>query len=149
MILEREQNFEQSPMPATEFDFELDLEGFDINAAFQDAVHGVATDEELELDEKVRRMEVIVSEATSETFRSFVDFRQKAAQIEMYCNNDHALNESLQNSEIVSGFMDSHKNHDDHDHNNLSSGKNKNEDDEEIDPKTGKKKKKKKRGWFN
>lgn len=123
-------------------------EDFDINAAFQEAMYGVATDTELALEEKVRRMEVIVSEGTSEVYRDFVDFRSMAAQMEMMCNHDHALNQSMQGSDTLSGFMDSHKEDDGHNHgSNLHDKHSKKDDDEyEIDPKTGKKRKK--RSWF-
>lgn len=116
-------------------------QAFDINAAFQEAIQGVASDTELALEEKVRRMEVIVSEGTSETYRHFVGFLQMAAQMEIMCNHDHAFSESMQNSPTLSGFMDSHKV--DVGHNHKDNG------DTDIDPKTGKKTKAKKRyGWF-
>lgn len=124
-------------------------EAFDINAAFQEAVIGVASDLELELEEKMRRMEVIVHEGTSEIYRDFVDFRQMAAQMQMMCNHDHAFNRSMQENELLSSFMDGHKTNDGHDHDKDSQGRHKDEEEYEIDPKTGKKtKRKKKRGWF-
>ena len=143
--LERNQRFSEMP----DFGMEASVYGadFDINAAFQEAIEGIASDIELALEEKVRRMEVIVIEGTSEVYRDFVDFRQMAAQMEMMCSHDHAFNQSLQGSDTVSSFMDSHKagdvhNHGKHDH--------KDDDEYEIDPKTGKKTKKKKRsGWFS
>ena len=61
---------EQAPVGAEglEFDFGMD---FDINAAFQDAMQEVATSTELALEEKVRRMEVIVTEGSSEVYQVF------------------------------------------------------------------------------
>jgi hypothetical protein len=145
--LEQASRIEDMP----EFGIEFDMADFDINAAFQEAIVGVATDKELALDEKVRRMELIVNEGASEVYRGFVDFRAMAAQMEMVCNHDHALNQSLQGSETLSGFMDGHKGEDGHDHgSHLHGNHNHKEDDEyEIDPQTGKKTKKKKRhGWL-
>lgn len=132
-----------------EIDFGSLEADFDINAAFQEAMSDVASNEEIALEEKVRRMEVIVSEGTSEVYKDFVDFRSMAAQMEMFCNHDHALNQATQGSKTLSSFMDGHKEdghghdgttHDKHDHK-------KDDDEYEIDPKTGKKKKKK-RNWF-
>jgi hypothetical protein len=121
---------------------------FDMNAAFQDAMQGVATDAELTLDEKVQRMEVIVSEGTSDVYRDFVDFQQMAAQMEMFCNHDEVLGQAARESDTLFGFMSSYASdalhdHDHHDHNEEKVSKK----DEEIDPRTGKKKKKK-RGWL-
>lgn len=145
--LEQTPRFEEMP----DFGMEFDLGEFDINAAFQEAIQGVASDTELALEEKVRRMEYIVSEGTSEVYRDFVDFRAMAAQMEMMCNHDHAMNQSLQGSDTLSSFMDSHKADDGHGHGNNSQRKHNHSDDDEyeVDPKTGKKtKKKKRRGWF-
>lgn len=129
------------------FDFgELEAD-FDINAAFQEAMLGVATDEELVLEEKVRRMEVIINESNSEVYRDFVDFRLMAAQMELFCNHDHALNQATQGNEIISSFMDSHKDNNGHNHGSSYGKHTKKEDDDEIDPKTGKKKKKR-YSWF-
>ena len=145
---------EQAPLFEEMPDFGLEAfgmtEDFDINAAFQDAIQGVVSDTELTLEEKVRRMEVIVSEGTSDAYRDFIDFRQMAAQMEMMCNHDHALNQSMLGSDTISGFMDSHKN-DGHDHGDSLHGKHNHKDDDEyeVDPKTGKKTKKKRRSWFN
>jgi hypothetical protein len=126
-----------------DFGMELGMDDFDINAAFQAAIQGIASDTELALEEKVRRMEVIVSEGTSEVYRDFVDLRQMAAQMEMMCNHDHAFDQSLQDSDTLSSFMGSHKSDDGH-----NSG-DKSDDEYEISPKTGKKKKKKQyRGWL-
>lgn len=134
---------------APDFGMELDLGlgDFDINAAFQEAMYGVATDAELALEEKVRRMEVIVSEGTSELYRDFVDFTEMAAQMEWICNEDHELHHSMQGSDMLADFMDRNKTDEVHDR----GGKHTRHDDEyEVDPKTGKKTKKKKRrrGWF-
>lgn len=137
-----EQNPELNEMP--QFGIDLNAAEFDINSAFQNALTGVASDEELALDEKVRRMEVIVNEGNSEVYRDFVDFRQLAAQMEMMCAHDHGLNDSIKNNETLLSFMDDHNANDGHNH---GSSHHKNSDDE-IDPKTGKKKKKKQRGWF-
>ncbi len=147
--LEQAPRFEEMP------DFGMEAFGmsdnFDINAAFQEAILGVTSDAELALEEKVRRMEVIVSEGTSQVYRDFVDFRLMAAQMEMMCNHDHAFNQSMQASETLSGFMDSHKADDGHNHGDSLHGKHnqkKGDDEYEIDPKTGKKIIKKRRGWF-
>lgn len=141
--------FEQPPRSEemSDFDMELDMGEFDINAAFQEAIAGVASDTELALDEKVRRMEVIVSEGKSEVYRDFVDFRQMAAQMEMMCNHNHAFSQSIQGNETLSGFMDLYQFDDEHDHDDDDED---NEDDDEyvIDPKTGKKTKKR-YNWFS
>jgi hypothetical protein len=113
---------------------------FDINSAFQDAMFGVISDAELMLEEKVRRVEVMVTEGTSDTYRDFVDLRSLAAQIEMFCNHDHGFNQALQGNETISGFRESHKPEDGHNHQDTLE-KHKDKDDE-IDPKTGKKRKK-------
>ncbi len=124
-----------------DFGMECAMGEFDINAAFQEAVTGVVGDVELALEEKVRRMESIVSEGTSEVYRNFVDFRAMAAQMKMLCSHDHALSQSIQGSEMLSSFLDSYKADDGHNH----TDDDKSIDDEyEIDPKTGKKTKKKK-----
>lgn len=149
--LEQAPRFEEMP------DFGMEVfgmsEDFDINAAFQEAIQSVASDTELALEEKVRRMEVIVSEGTSEVYRDFVDFRQMAAQMEMMCSHDHAFNQSMQGNDTISSFMDNHKADDGHNHADSLHGKHNNKKDDEeyeIDPKTGKKTKKKKRsGWFS
>lgn len=146
--LERVPQFEAMP------DFGMETldssQYFDINAAFQEVIAGVASDTELALEEKVRRMEVIVSEGTGEVYRDFVDFRQMAAQMEVMCNHDHALNQSVQANETLSGFLDNYKLDDGHNHTGSASGKHAHKDDEyEKDQKTGKKtKKKKRRSWF-
>lgn len=139
----------QAESPDTpSFGFEFDASGgFDINAAFQEALFGVVTDAELALEEKVQRMETIVDEGTSEIYRDFIDFRAMAVQMEMMCSHDHALGLSLKGSDTLSRFMDSHNENDGHDH---GEGAHDHDDDDEyeIDARTGKKKKKKKRSWF-
>lgn len=141
-------SIEQVPRSEAEPDFgmEFDVAGFDINAAFQGAIADVGADKELELDEKVRRMERIVQEGVSETYRDFVDFRAMAAQMEMMCMHDHALDRSMQSNVTLSSLMDGHDSNDGHDHE-----KHDHEDEGyEIDPKTGKKTKKKKHyDWFS
>jgi hypothetical protein len=123
--------------------------GFDINAAFQEAIQGVATDAELKLDEKVERMEHIIAEGSSELYQDFVDFRMMAAQIEAFCSHDHALNQSFQNSELLSGIRQTNQFDEGHDHTPHTAGKHEDSsDEEEVDPKSGKKKKKKRRSWF-
>lgn len=105
-------SFEQSPLFEDSEGTEAEAifgDDFDINAAFQEAMQEVASSEELALDEKVRRMEVIVAEGTSEVYREFVDFSAMAAQMEMMCSHDHQFNESIQGSEALSGFMNSYK----------------------------------------
>jgi hypothetical protein len=125
-------------------------EDFDFTAAFQEAITGVANATELALAEKVRRMEIIVSESTSEVYRDFVDFRAMAAQMEIICGHDHAFSQATQGNEILSGFMNSQKAEHDHDGSSHSEHCNEENNDEyEVDPNTGKKTKKKKRkGWF-
>jgi len=108
-----------------------DLAGFDINAAFQNAMTAVITDTELALDDKVQRIEVMVREGTSEVYRDFVDFRALAAQMELFCMHDQAFSDQAQGHGLLSEFMHDHADHDTDD------------DEWEIDPKTGKKRKKK------
>ncbi len=117
-------------------DLGLDLGDFDINQAFQSAMSDVATNKDTDLDEKIRRMEVIISEGTSELYSDFVDFRAMANQMQMMCNHDHNLQSMMNSSESLSGFMGEHSDHDGHNHGN---------DEYETDPKTGKKTKKKKK----
>lgn len=81
------------------------LDGMDINQAFHEAAHGVITDQEIALNEKVARVENILEEASSDFYREFVDLRSMAAQIEMFCNQDHGLENALSASETVSNFM--------------------------------------------
>lgn len=146
---------EQAPSleDASVFGIDLSMGDFDINAAFQEAIAGVASDSELALDEKVRRMEVIVTEGMSAVYRDFVDFKQMAAQMEMVCNHSHGLSQMMQGNEILSGITNkfSEGEHD-HEHNDVAHEQHEHDpedDDDEIGPKTGKKtKKKKQRSWF-
>lgn len=120
---------------AESFDFGLLEEEFDINAAFQGAMCDVLTDEELALEEKVRRMEVIVSEGTSDVYRGFVDFQAQVAQMHMICGEDHALRQAVMGSEMLSGFMEQHGPNDGHGHPNDAKphGKKEDSDDEDED----------------
>lgn len=87
----------------------IDDQGFDINAAFQEALFGVASDEELAFDEKVQRMEQIIAEGTGDIYKDFVSFRDMAAHLEMICSHDHALGEAVQNNSLISGFMNEYQ----------------------------------------
>lgn len=65
--------------PLVEGGSEFDLpagDSFDVNAAFQQAIQGVASSEELALDEKVRRMETIVAEEPVSCIVSLLTFGQ-------------------------------------------------------------------------
>lgn len=130
-----------------DFSFSFDLGEFDINAAVNGAMSDVASQTELALDEKIRRMEVIVSEGTSDVYRDFVDFRQMAQQMIMMCNHNHALGQSIQGSELLSGFMGAYDTESSHSHvdslqvEHAANG----HDQYEIDPETGKRTKKKKK----
>lgn len=126
----------------------FDLGEFDINAAFQEALYGVVSDEELALEEKVRRMEVIVQEGTSDIYRDFVDFRQMAAQMQMMCNHDHEMSQSMQGNDTLFGFMDRHTSYDGHNHSDETHNDHSHKEEDDTDSKTGKKKKKR-RGWFS
>lgn len=141
---ERAQQYPAMPEP----DMEELIGSFDIDAAFQEAVTGIANDDELALDEKVRRMEVIVREGTSDVYRDFVNFRQIAAQMEMMCNHDHAFRQSMETSDTLTSFMSGHKYGDGHERGEASQY-GKDYDEYETDPITGKRRKKKKRwSWF-
>lgn len=145
--LEQTSRSEQMP------DFGMEAFGmtgdFDINAAFQEAIQGVAADTELVLEEKIRRMETIISEGTSDVYREFVDFRQMAAQVETMCNHDHAFAQSVSGSEGLSNFLGEHAPGDAHGHAESSHQHTHDDDEYDIDPKTGKKTKKKRRhGWL-
>lgn len=138
--LEQGSRYEEMP------DFGLEAFGigkdFDINAAFQEAMQGVASDTDIALEEKVQRMEVIIREGTSEVYRDYVDFRQMATQMAIMCSHDHVLGQSMKSNETLLGFLDSHKA--DHGHNHDDSLH------EKHDSKTNKKTKKKKRtSWFS
>jgi len=138
---------ERAPQLGETTDFSMDwLVDFDINAAFQEAVYGIAQDTELALEEKVRRMEGIVTQGASELYRDFIDFRGMAAQMEIICSHDHTMSQSLQASEILSGFMAAHTADDGHDHS--PSEQSQNEDDDDEDPRTRRKKKRKRASWL-
>ena len=120
---------------------------FDLNAAFQGAISGVASDADLALDEKIRRMESIINEGNSETYRDFVDFRQIASQMQMICSHDHALGQMMKSNDSLSSILGKHDDNDGHNHSSHSHD----EDDDEDDDSDKKKKSKslKKRGWFS
>jgi hypothetical protein len=120
------------------------MEDFDINEMFQSALSGVTTDEELALDEKVRRMEVIVSEGTSDVYREFVDFRQMVSQMEMMCAHDHMFDQSVRGSDVLGSLLDTFAEDDGHGHNSIHSHSH-GEDDDAASTKKGKKKTKKKK----
>lgn len=84
------------------------MENFDIDAAFQGAIVDLATDAELLLDEKVLRIERVIEDANSDFYQGFVDLRNMAAQIEIFCNHDHTLQNALESSESVSSFLNDH-----------------------------------------
>ncbi len=132
-----------------EFDpFALDI-SFDINAAFQEAAASVLSDEAIALEERVSRVQTILSEAKSEVYEAFVDFRMLAAQVEMFCNHDHAFRESFsQNSIEDASFyrFDSHKDHR-HDH-VVESRKTQKRKEKEESKKKKDSKKKKCKSWF-
>jgi len=130
-----------SPVSAEQDISLFEIEGFDINAAFQMALSEVAASEELELTEKVQRMEMIVNEGNSDSYRNFVDFQTMAAQIEMFCSHDHMLNEAMQTSDFMNDFRGSQKHGEGDDHHD-----HKDDDNEDDDLKSTKKKKK--RNWF-
>ena len=139
---------EQAPRLKAMPDF--GMEAFGINEAFQEAYQVIASDAELAVEEKIRRMENIVNEATSEIYRGFVNFRQLTVKMEMSCNDDHTLQQSMNKSDTLSTFMDDHKaedGHDGHDAHDDKQDHKKDDDEYEIDPITGKKRKK--RGWFD
>jgi hypothetical protein len=95
------------------------MDGLDINRAFHEAAEGVMTNEEMALDDKVARMEHIIQEASSDFYQEFVDLRSMAAQIEMFCNHDHSIQDALQGSEQIGAFMDRHAGHT-HEHGTLA-----------------------------
>ncbi len=141
--------FEEVP----DFGIDLGMGEFNINAAFQEAITGVVSDTELILEEKIRRMEAIVSEGTSEIYRDFVDFRQMAAQIKMICSHDHLLYQSVQGNYSLSGFIESYEIDSKHHHSDGPYHKHEHQDDDdstedEDDSKISKKKKRKYQGWF-
>lgn len=84
------------------------MENFDVDAAFQGAIADVVTDTELLLNEKVLRIERVIEDANSDFYQGFVDLRNMAARIEMFCNHDHTLQSALESSESVSNFLNEH-----------------------------------------
>lgn len=114
---------EQSP--TAEFFDQFGMEDFDINAAFQGAVADVVTNQELALDEKVRRMESIVAEGSSELYRDFVDFSQLAQQMEMLCAHDHDLQSAFESSSSLSSLMNRNEQKHGHDHDEKDAKKSK------------------------
>lgn len=119
----------------------LQIGDFDFNAAFNDAIAGVITDEELELAAKITHIELIISQGTSPEYKEFLDFRFMAQSLALQCAHDHALQYALEQNESISSFMREH-NSDGHDHDHHEHGS-----DEELD--TDKSKKKKKIVWTN
>ena len=126
------------------FGMELD---FDLNAAFQGAISGVASDAELALDEKVRRMEVIINEGNSDTYRDFVDFRQIASQMQMICSHDHALGQMMNANDSLSSILGKHDDNDGHNH--TSHSHDEDDDDDDDSDKKKKSKSSKRRGWLS
>ena len=141
--------FEKQPkIPVEEnamFGMELD---FDLNAAFQGAISGIASDADLALDEKVRRMESIINEGNSETYRDFIDFRQIASQMQMICSHDHALGQMINSNDSLSSVIGKHDDNDGHNHSSHTHHEEEDDDDDDSDKKK-KSKSLKKRGWFS
>lgn len=123
------------------FDIAAALEGIDIDAAFQNAMHGVVSNVELALEEKIRRMEVILDEGNSETYSAFIDFRSMAAQMEMFCMEDHALGAAVMENSALSSFVTKHSSDDGHGHESDKHAG----DHDEYETSTGPTKKKKKK----
>ena len=142
--LELEKRPEASVEENAIFGMELD---FDLNAAFQGAISGVASDAELALDEKVRRMEVIINEGNSDTYRDFVDFRQIASQMQMICSHDHALGQMMNANDSLSSILGKHDDNDGHNHSSHSHDED--EDDDDDSDKKKKSKSSKRRGWLS
>lgn len=92
------------------------LDGFDINAAFQGALYDIASDAELELTEKVRRMETVIQQGISAVYRDFIDFRAMATQIELACSHDHMLPETALGGTMIDGFLNIYASNDGHEH---------------------------------
>ena len=140
--------FEKQPKIPVEENamFGMELE-FDLNAAFQGAISGVASDAELALDEKVRRMEVIINEGNSDTYRDFVDFRQIASQMQMICSHDHALGQMMNANDSLSSILGKHDDNDGHNHSSHSHDED--EDDDDDSDKKKKSKSSKRRGWLS
>ena len=134
-----EASVEENAIFGMEFDF-------DLNAAFQGAISGVASDADLALDEKVRRMEVIINEGNSDTYRDFVDFRQIASQMQMICSHDHALGQMMNANDSLSSILGKHDDNDGHNHTSHSHDE---DDDDDDNNKKKKSKSSKRRGWFS
>lgn len=132
----------------SEFDpFALDI-SFDINTAFQEAAASVLSDEAIALEERVSRIQTILTEAKSDTYEAFVDFRMLAAQVEMFCSHDHAFRESFSQNSPESTSLYRHDPHEDHHHSHkLDHTKAKHEEDK-GESKKKKDKKKKRKSWF-
>lgn len=149
-----EVGFESAPSPAPEeFDFnafeaefqnmpDFGLDDFDFNAAFQESVTNVVTNEELLLEEKIKRIDVIMAEAKSSLYQEFVDFNAlaatAAAQMEHLCGGDDE-HQAAKQSDAASQFAkeDDHEHHN-HDH-----------EDEHYKNKHKDKKKKRRSGWLS
>lgn len=82
------------------------MEGFDVQAAFTEAIDGVASDEALALEEKVARVSNIIQQADSEEFKEFVDMCELAAQIEFICDHDHSLGDLFAEDETVGSLLE-------------------------------------------
>ena len=140
--------FEKQPKIPVEENAMVGMElEFDLNAAFQGAISGVASDAELALDEKVRRMEVIINEGNSDTYRDFVDFRQIASQMQMICSHDHALGQMMNANDSLSSILGKHDDNDGHNHSSHSHDED--EDDDDDSDKKKKSKSSKRRGWLS
>ena len=143
--LELEKRPEASVEENAIFGMEFD---FDLNAAFQGAISGVASDADLALDEKVRRMEVIINEGNSDTYRDFVDFRQIASQMQMICSHDHALGQMMNANDSLSSILGKHDDNDGHNHSSHTHHEEEDDDDDDSDKKK-KSKSSKRRGWLS
>ena len=104
------------------------------------------SDADLALDEKVRRMEVIINEGNSDTYRDFVDFRQIASQMQMICSHDHALGQMMNANDSLSSILGKHDDNDGHNHTSHSHDE---DDDDDDNNKKKKSKSSKRRGWFS
>lgn len=140
---------EQAPTGELPADF-LEMTGFDVDAAFQEATQEVLSNAELAIDEKVRRMEVILSQSASEAYREFVDFRSLAAQMQMACAHDHSFGQAAEGSETLGGFLQATSNADElQGHGHLPTNEKAEESaDRKTKPARKKKKKTVKSGWF-
>lgn len=123
------------------------IDRIDINQAFHEAAHGVMTDKEMALNEKVARIEHIIQEADSDFYREFVDLRSMAAQIEMMCEHDHSLQAALHKSEAATSFIDQHTENSRQDHNDRKRHNKLYKQRKEKDKKKQNKKLKKLTGW--